>query len=137
MRIVDQVLEWFDGNHQRMADAAGVSRQAIYRWFMPDMGYVPNREPALRLAEALLRRGHIVSAARLMALDGASSNGDGGNHRRKGRPFQKQERIPSVVQAVHGRQSTVGEVASVERQRQLRVAMIQCAAHVRQRLAAA
>jgi hypothetical protein len=84
MRIVDQVLAWFGGNHQRMADAAGVSRQAIYRWFMPDMGFVPNREPAIRLAEALAADGKVVTPAVLMGLEPMKATGTDGSPKGKG-----------------------------------------------------
>lgn len=143
MRVLDEVLDVFDGNHQRLADAAGVTRQALYRWFMPDMGYVPNRDRALRLSEVLMRMGHPVSAARLMALDESDDRVRNGDASRKGhrraRASQKEACADAlaVVKPVDRRESAIGEMAAVQGRGELRVSMVESPLYVGEGLAAA
>lgn len=84
-RIIDEIYELFGSDMSALAHAAGVSRQAAYRWFAPDMGFVPNREPAIRLATKLLEMGKPISSARLMALPDLTDNGGGRGHRKPSR----------------------------------------------------
>ncbi len=82
-RVIDEVLGVFGGSVRRMAQAADVAVQSAYVWV--EKGYVPTRESALKLAAALLERGHPLTPARLMALEAAapSAPGPGGKARKR------------------------------------------------------
>lgn len=109
------------GNVQAFAKFMGLTKARVYDWL--ELGYVPTREKALRLSEALLRRGHPISAARLMALDEGSDTeraGEGSRRRahRGGRPFQKKgstPRVTSLVERVDRSEPAVGQMRAVQR----------------------
>jgi hypothetical protein len=135
---LEEAIAVFGGIND-LADALKVSRPAVYSWI--ELGYVPKRDKALALSEKLLRKGHPISAARLMALDEAGDRErDGektGRAHRRGRAFQKKvTKVVSVVEPVHRGEPPVREMGAVERRRQLRIAMVQCSTHVLQGFAA-
>ncbi len=80
-RVIDEVYGIFASRYgkrsavQKMADVAGMTRQAVYRWFAPDMGYVHNRGGAILIAQHLLELGSPIAPARLMALPSVSDLG--------------------------------------------------------------
>ena len=64
--VIDKAICVF-GGITALAQAAGVSRPAVYSWI--ELGYIPKRAKAIMLSEKLAKKGCVISASRLMALD--------------------------------------------------------------------